>query len=153
MIYSFRLSTVKANKLLYAIVGAFALFGISIQIFMPYLIVYYEKSLGMSNYVLVLAPAIILAAVFTAVYGKFYDQLGFQKSIIPAIGILVAGYVILYFSVSMVPVFVGSLLMMCGYLAGMAVFGAVIRERIPEQMEGRFQGLRIIGQVLIPGVI
>jgi len=153
VIYSFRLSTVKANKLLYAIVGAFALFGISIQIFMPYLIVYYEKSLAMSNYVLVLAPAIILAAVFTAVYGKFYDQLGFQKSIIPAIGILVAGYVILYFSVSMVPVFVGSLLMMCGYLSGMAVFGAVIRERIPEQMEGRFQGLRIIGQVLIPGVI
>ena len=153
VIYSFRLSTVKANKLLYTIVGAFALFGISIQIFMPYLIVYYEKSLAMSNYVLVLAPAIILAAVFTAVYGKFYDQLGFQKSILPSIGILVAGYVILYFSVSMVPVFVGSLLMMCGYLSGMAVFGAVIRERIPEQMEGRFQGLRIIGQVLIPGVI
>ena len=153
VIYSFRISTVKANKLLYAIVGAFALFGISIQIFMPYLIVYYEKSLAMSNYVLVLAPAIILAAVFTAVYGKYYDQLGFQMSIIPAIGILVAGYVILYFSVGTIPVFIGSLLMMCGYLSGMAVFGAVIRERIPEQMEGRFQGLRIIGQVLIPGVI
>ena len=43
--------------------------------------------------------------------------------------------------------------MMCGYLAGMAVFGAVIRDKIPENKAGMFQGLRIICQVLIPGVI
>jgi MFS family permease len=43
--------------------------------------------------------------------------------------------------------------MMCGYLAGMAVFGAAIRDKTPHGMAGRFQGLRIIGQVLIPGVI
>jgi MFS family permease len=43
--------------------------------------------------------------------------------------------------------------MMCGYLAGMAVFGAVIRDNIPENKAGMFQGLRIIGQVLIPGII
>jgi len=36
---------------------------------------------------------------------------------------------------------------------GMAIFGAMIRDNIPEKMAGRFQGLRIIGQVLIPGVI
>ena len=35
----------------------------------------------------------------------------------------------------------------------MAVFGAHIRDRTPVGMAGRFQGLRIIGQVLIPGVI
>ena len=28
-----------------------------------------------------------------------------------------------------------------------------IRDHIPENMAGRFQGVRIIGQVLIPGVI
>ncbi|MBQ1821671.1 MAG: hypothetical protein II117_08730 [Clostridia bacterium] len=50
-------------------------------------------------------------------------------------------------------VFIGSLLMMCGYLCGMAVFGARIRDCTPEGMAGRFQGLRIIGQVLIPGVV
>ena len=43
--------------------------------------------------------------------------------------------------------------MMCGYLAGMAVFGAVIRDKIPENKAGMFQGLRIICQVLIPGII
>ncbi len=153
LLYSFRISTFKENKLLYVIIGAFAVFGISINAYMPYLIVYYEKSLQMSNYVLVLAPAIILAAICTAVYGGLYDQLGFQKSIVPCMIMLMSGYIILYFSVSMVPVFIGSLLMMCGYLCGMAVFGAKIRDHIPENMAGRFQGVRIIGQVLIPGVI
>ena len=35
----------------------------------------------------------------------------------------------------------------------MAVFGAVIRDNIPENKAGMFQGLRIICQVLIPGLI
>lgn len=153
VLYSFRYSTFKENVLLYTVVGAFAVFGISIYTYMSYLIVYYVKSLQMINYVIVLAPAIILAAIFTAIYGNFYDQLGFQKSVWPSVGMLMAGYVILYFSINTLPVFIGSLLMMCGYLSGMAVFGAKIRDHIPENMAGRFQGIRIIGQVLIPGVI
>ena len=153
LIYSFRPSVMKQNGLLYAILVAFALFGISIQIFMPYLILYYEQTLQMKNYVLVMAPAIILAAVVTAFYGRLYDKWGFWKSTVPSIGMLVAGYVILYFTVHTIPVFVGSLLMMSGYLTGMAVFGAMIRDHIPLNMAGRFQGVRIIGQVLIPGVI
>ena len=43
--------------------------------------------------------------------------------------------------------------MMCGYLMGMAVFGAAIRDYMPKGKSGMFQGLRIVGQVLIPGVI
>ena len=43
--------------------------------------------------------------------------------------------------------------MMFGYLGGMAVFGAIIRDKTPEHRAGRFQGLRIVAQVLIPGII
>ena len=43
--------------------------------------------------------------------------------------------------------------MMCGYLAGMAVFGAMLRDHTPQNRAGMFQGLRIVGQVLIPGII
>ena len=153
LLYSFRISTYKENKLLYVVVGAFALFGISIQTFMPYLILYYEQTLQMKNYVIIMAPAIIIAAVVTAIYGGLYDQLGFQKSIYPCMIVLISGYVILLFGKATLPVFVGSVFMMCGYLMGMAVFGAVIRDQIPEMKAGRFQGIRIIGQVLIPGVV
>ena len=43
--------------------------------------------------------------------------------------------------------------MMSGYLCGMSVFGAEIRSLIPENKAGQFQGVRIICQVFIPGVI
>ena len=64
-----------------------------------------------------------------------------------------AGYALLYFSRSTLPVFIGSLFMMSGYLAGMAVFGAVIRDLTPVGKAGRLQGVRIFSQVLIPGVV
>jgi len=60
---------------------------------------------------------------------------------------------VLYFCRATVPVFIGSLLMMTGYLAGMAVFGAMLRDHTPEKKAGMFQGLRIVAQVLIPGII
>jgi MFS family permease len=120
---------------------------------MPYLILYYTVSLKMDNYVFIMAPAIILAAVFTAFWGRVYDKVKFKKSVFPALALLILGYVILYFFRGTALVFIGSLLMMCGYLAGAAVFGAVIRDNTPENRAGMFQGLRIFGQVLLPGII
>ncbi len=153
LIYSFRPSVMKENKLLYVTLLGFAVFGISIQVFMPYLIIYYEKSLAMTNYVFIMAPAILLAALITAFYGKLYDMLGFKSGILPSMAMLMLGYIILYFTKGAVPVFIGSLLMMSGYLTGMSVFGAMIRDNIPKNKAGQFQGIRIIGQVLVPGVI
>lgn len=151
--YGFRPSVMRQNKILYLTLAAFAVFGISIQVFMPYLILYYNVSLGMDNYVLIMAPAIILAAVVTLFYGKLYDRVRFRLSVMPAIALLMLGYILLYFFRSTVPVFCGSALMMSGYLAGMTVFGAMIRDRTPTHRAGMFQGLRIVGQVLIPGII
>ena len=153
IVYGFRPSVVKANPMLYLLLVAFALFGISIQIFMPYLILYYTEGLHMEGYVLIMAPAIILASVFTVLWGRVHDKVGFRISILPSLGLLCIGYILLFFFRSTALVFVGSLLMMCGYLAGTAVFGAVIRDNTPEGRAGMFQGLRIAGQVLIPGII
>lgn len=153
IIYGFRPSVIKKNPILYVYLLLFTVFGISIQIFMPYLIIYYERGLEMADYVFIMAPAIVLASVFTALWGKVYDKLGFKKSALPCVVILALGYIILFLFTHTALVFIGSLLMMCGYLSGMAVFGAVIRDSIPQNKSGMFQGLRIVGQVLIPGVI
>ena len=162
ILYGFRPDVVRQHRKLYGVLLAFVVFGISIQVFMPYLIIYYEQTLGMADYVLIMAPAIVLAAVLTAVYGKFIDRRGFRGAVFPALMMLMAGYVLLLLFPGLIPVsgfamkipvFVGSLLMMSGYLCGMAVFGAQIRNETPARMAGRFQGLRIIAQVLIPGVI
>ena len=153
IVYGFLPSTVSKNKKLYASLLAFIIFNTSIQIFMPYLIIYYEVSLGMKDYVLVMAPAIIIASVATALWGKVYDKKGYSFSGIIAITALLVGYAVLYLTRATLPVFIGSLFMMSGYLCGMAVFGAFIRDNIPQGMAGRFQGVRICAQVLIPGVV
>ena len=104
-----------------------------------------------------MAPAIILASVFTLFYGRLYDKLGFFKSIIGSLSILIVGLFTLFIfknpNEQLVPVFIGSLLMMCGYLGSTAIFGAKIRDLTPQGKVGLFQGIRIIAQVLIPMLI
>ena len=151
--YGFRPSVIKTNVPLYGTLIALALFNISIQIFMPYLILYYTESLGMDNYVLIFAPAIVVAAAFTGLYGRVFDKKGFQFAVIPTLAMLAVGYVGLYLCRGSAMVFLFSLIMMCGYLGTGAMIGAQIRARTPEKKAGMFQGLRIVGQVLIPGVI
>lgn len=153
IIYGFRPKTIKQNPKLYISLLAFIIFNISIQIFMPYLIIYYEVSLKMTDYVLIMAPAIIIASVVTALWGKVYDKKGFSFSGLIAVLSLALGYIVLYITETTLPVFLGSLLMMSGYLSGMAVFGAVIRDNTPEGYSGRLQGVRIFSQVLVPGVV
>ena len=162
ILYGFRPSVIRKHRELYLTLLGFIIFGISIQVFMPYLIIYYEKTLGMADYVLIMAPAIILAAAVTALYGRVIDRIGAEKALLPSLIMLAAGYVLLFVFPGLIkaeglkmkaPVFIGSLLMMSGYLTGMAVFGAKIRNETPESMAGRFQGLRIIAQVLVPGVV
>ena len=65
-----------------------------------------------------------------------------------------AGYLALYFTRDTLPVFFfGSLCMMMGYLSSNAIFGAMMRTYTPPEQVGLFQGLRIVAQVLVPGVI
>ena len=153
IVHGFLPSTLKSNPALYIYLACFIIFNISIQIFMPYLILYYEKSLGMADYVLIMAPAIVLASVVTALWGKVYDKKGFNYSYLFSFIWLCLGYIILYLFKGTALVFIGSLLMMSGYLAGMAVFGAKVRDLTPVGKAGMFQGVRIFSQVLVPGVV
>ena len=162
ILYGFRPDVIRKNVILYLSMAAFIVFNTSIQVYMPYLIIYYEQTLGMADYVLIMAPAIILAAVVTFFYGRLVDRFGFRKTILPAMFLLMLGFILLYLVPSRIPaeglamkipVFIGSLLMMSGYLSGMAAYGTQLRNYTPEHMAGRFQGLRILSQVLIPGII
>lgn len=152
-VYGFLPSTIKKNVSLYIYLVCFIVFNISIQIFMPYLMIYYQYSLQMANYVMIMAPAIIIASIVTAFWGKVYDKKGFGFSCAIAFVWLCLGYIVLYLFKDKALVFIGSLLMMCGYLAGMAVFGAKVRDLTPEGKSGMFQGVRIFAQVLVPGVV
>lgn len=151
--YGFRPAAVRDNAQLYLTLLCVAVFNISIQIFMPYLILYYTEALGMDNYVLIFAPAIVLAAAFTGLYGNVYDKKGFRAAVIPTLLLLMTGYVGLYFFRGTALVFLFSLIMMCGFLGTGAMLGAKVRTHTPANKSGQFQGLRIFAQVLVPGII
>ena len=162
ILYGFRPDVIRKNVTLYLSMAAFMIFNISIQIYMPYLIIYYEQTLGMADYVLIMAPAIIIAAAVTFFFGRLVDRYGFRRMVLPSMFLLLAGFLLLWLipakirmaGIAMkIPVFIGSLLMMSGYLSGMATYGTQLRNYTPEHMAGRFQGLRILSQVLIPGII
>ena len=162
ILYGFRPDVIRKNGILYLSMIAFMVFNISIQIYMPYLIIYYEQTLGMADYVLIMAPAILLAAAVTFFFGRLVDRYGFRRMVLPSMFLLLAGFLVLWLVPAKIPaeglamkipVFIGSLLMMSGYLSGMATYGTQLRNCTPEHMAGRFQGLRILSQVLIPGII
>lgn len=157
--YGFRPSVIKSNKTLYIILASFIIFGISLQIYMPYYILYLQRaninitfasSIGFDSYVIIMAPAIIIASICTIVYGRIIDRFGFIKSLIPMLIVYLIGLIILSFSNNTLSIFIGCLLMMCGYLSSNACYNAVIRQYTPKEKIGLFQGIRIFCSVLIP---
>ena len=162
IIYGFRPSVIKENKLLYIILGAFAIFGISLQVYMPYYIMYLQdagiyidwvEKIGFESYVIIMAPAIIIAAVFTIFYGKIIDKYGFFKSLIPMLITYAVGLLLLTLFKQTIPLFIGCLLMMIGYLTATASFNAIVRKYTPVEKVGLFQGIRLFAYVLIPMLI
>lgn len=154
--YGFKPSSVKQNKTLYLTYISFAIFGIAIQIFMTFLVQYYEAYLGPDIYVFIMAPAIIAAAIATFFYGRLYDKYHFKKTIIPSLLVLALGLGLLsltFFTKNIILIFIGSLFMMSGYLCSSAIFNAKMRDLTPKDKVGSYQGIKMFSQVLIPMLV
>ena len=75
LLYGFRPSVVKENPELYLSFAAFCLFSVAVQVFFPYLIIYIQNYLGITDYAIVLGVVLILASVVSVVSGHFIDRL------------------------------------------------------------------------------
>ena len=151
--YGFTHNVIKENKTLYILLFGLMIFSVSVQVFMPYLIIYFERTINLTNYVLIFAPAVVIAALFTALYGKYVDKKGFLKTSTFSLTIYLIGLLLLTLFTNIIFVFLGTLFMMVGYLSLSAVFQTKIRDFTPENKVGSFQGIRIFTAVLIPMLI
>ena len=151
--HGFRINVIKENKWLYVFLLGLCVFSISVQVFMPFLILYFTNTLLLENYVLIFAPAIVVAAVFTIFYGKYIDKYGFKIMSPISLVIYILGLLMLGLFTNQVMVFIGTLLMMMGFLSITACFNASIRDNTPADKVGLFQGIRIFMSVLIPMLI
>lgn len=152
--YGFRPSTVSSNRMLYLVLLGYLIFATALQVFMPYYVLYLRLPYVLGeNYVLVMAPGIVIAAVFTIFYGKRVDRCGFLRSIVIPLALFIVGCIVLTLFTGAIMVFVGSALMLCGYLGAVACFGAEIRNNTPLGHVGMLQGVRIFMVVLIPMLV
>ena len=152
ILYGMRPSVVKANPLLYLSLCALGVYSISQQVYMPYLIIYIQRFLGITDYTMLLAGVLIVSSVVSVAVGKTVDRVGKLPSLWAAAPVGTAGLVLMYFARSQWAVLGAGIVMLGGGMVILACCNGLIRDYTPENMAGRFQGIRIIFQVLIPMV-
>lgn len=153
LLYGLRPDVIKQNPQLYLSFAAFCIFSVAVQVFFPYLIIYIQNYLGISDYAIILGVVLIIASVFSVISGKFIDKFGKMRFTVPAAVIMLTGLVGMYFVRESVPVMVAGTVMMSGYMMMTAALGANIRDWTPLDKVGHFQGIRMIFAVLLPMII
>jgi MFS family permease len=152
VIYGFKISTIKENKLLYiSLIGAI-LEGIAFQTFYPYLIIYIQQVLNFENYIVPMVVIVLSTCVFCFVFGYLADKIKILKLLVPAISLSIIGLIGLVFVHDLVLLCILGSLSIGGLMAISTLFIAIHRDKIPKTKEGQFQGIRIISVVLIPMV-
>lgn len=157
LFYGFRPSVVKQNAKLYLALAAIGIYGISVQVFFPYLFVYLGEVIlpgavfdAKTIVVAVLAVAALVAGVvgFLKIANKSKI-----KAFIPTIILFIIGLFILSSSTDLVVVLIGIAPTIIGYAVLQIQLSASVRDFIPEDKVGLFQGIRMIFVVLIPMIV
>ena len=153
LLYGLRPAVVRENPELYLALAAFCLFSVAVQVFFPYLIIYIQNYLGITDYAIILGVVLIAASVVSVVSGRFIDKMGKLRFTLPAALVMLAGLVGMFFVRSGAGVMLAGTVMMSGYMMMTAALSANIRDWTPEGKVGHFQGIRMIFAVLLPMII
>ncbi len=153
LLYGFTPRVIRTLPELYLSLLAFTLFSIGVQVFFPYLIVYFQHYLQMDDYALVLGVVLLFASVVSVLSGKYLDRYGKLNFVLPAAGVMVAGLLGLFFVRSMAGVMITGSVMMSGYMLVTAALSALIRDFTPKDKAGHFQGVRMVFAVALPMIV
>lgn len=161
VVYGFRPSVVKQNKMLYLLLAAVCIFNISVQIWFPYLFIYLEHVIIANTPELICAKTIIGVVIALAIIvpGLIIlitkqEKIGRTKVFF----IAAAAFTVGLFLVFLFGRDVGSALpciapALVGYAVLSILLNASVRDHTPEDKVGQFQGIRMVFFVLIPMVV
>ena len=164
IIYGFRPSVIKKHLPFYATLLSVAIFGIAIQTFMSYLIIYMKYCLDFNDleYSAVFAIAILAGAGVNLYLGKLSDKTSKSKLLYFASVILSAGLLGMYLAsfiptenklVLMIFFGLGGFVMICGNIFSTALNGSIMRDNTPAEAVGKMQGVRMFASVLVPMLV
>lgn len=161
LFYGFRPSVVKENSNLYLILASGCTFNSAFQVFFPYLFIYLGSVVIPANEGVnflsagVIVPAVIAIVVMVVGIIFFMKLAGKNKPLafIVCVLLLVAGLLIMSTTKNIVGVIIGVTPTLIGYIVITTQFAANVRDNIPQDKVGLFQGIRMIFLVLIPMVV
>ena len=165
IVYGFRPSVIKKNLPFYATLLSVTIFGITFQVFMPYLIIFMSKYLGFNDleYSAVFAIAILAGAAVNIFLGKLSDKMQKSKLLYIAAAITSFGLLAMYIASKInygdnkLPLMIffgfGGFIMICGNIFSSALNGSIMRDYTPDGAAGKMQGVRMVASVLIPMLV
>lgn len=153
VVHGLRPSTARANPRLYLALLAWAVLGTSTQVFLPFLIIYVQRYLRIDDYPVVLASVLIGAAVISILGGRILDRIGPSRGILPVVAAYVVGLLAMFGARGMLAVIGAGIVVMSGFMLGVAAISATVRNLTPPDRAGQVQGLRMVFAILIPMVL
>ncbi len=161
LFYGFRPSVVKENSNLYLVLSSGCTFNCAFQVFFPYLFIYLGSVILPANEGVnflsagVLIPAVlaIAGAVVVIVLLMKTAMKNKPKAFIPSGILMIIGLFILSQTTNIVGVVLGVAPTLAGYIVLTTQLAASVRDNIPQDKVGLFQGIRMIFLVLIPMVV
>ncbi|MER7417284.1 MFS transporter [Micromonospora peucetia] len=153
VIHGLRPSAMRANPGLYLALTAWSVWGISTQVFLPYLVIYLQRYLKVDGYAVVLAVVLVTASVVSVLSGRVIDRVGKVRFVLPAAAVYGTGLLLMFLARGTLPVIGAGIVMMSGFMLVLAPLGALVRDYSPPERAGHVQGLRMVFAILIPMLI
>ncbi len=162
LFYGFRPSVIRENARLYLSLCAFCFAIVAFQVFYPYLLTYIQYVVipdngGVANILRppVIITAVVVVAILLICIVTLLRLSTKKKAFCLVVGVIVMtlGFFILSTSTSIYVILVSLLPVVLGNALVNILFGAAVKDFIPEGKAGLFQGIRMIFNVLIPMVV
>ncbi|MEU0484424.1 MFS transporter [Streptosporangium sp. NPDC006013] len=153
LVHGLRPSAIRANPVLYLALAAWTIWGISTQVFLPYLIIYLQRYLNIEGYAIVLAVVLTGSSAVSVACGPLIDRVGKVRFLPPAIAVYGTGLLLMSVATGMIPVIAAGLVMMSGFMLVLAPIAAIVRDHSPPDRAGHVQGLRMVFAILIPMIV
>lgn len=162
LFYGFRPSVIKENARLYLSLVSFCFAIVAFQVFYPYLLTYVQYVVlpdngGVENILkpgVIITAVVVVVAVLTAIVTLL--RLSTKKRgfcLVVGVIAMSLGFFLLSTSTSIYVILVSIVPVVLGNALVNILFGAAIKDFIPEGKAGLFQGIRMIFAVLIPMVV
>ena len=159
--FGFTPSVIKKYVPFYLTLLVVLVYSVASQVFMPYIMIYMEKSLGFSaiEYSLSFGGAILLGAILNVFLGRLSDRYDKSKLLYIAAGVMTAGLLVMFFVkgenhyLNLALFSLGGFVMISGYVFVLLLTGSLLRDYTPVGASGKMQGVRMTASVLLPMLI